>query len=670
MTPSPTAAPTLTPTPEPEPTSTPQPRLTANERRRLYELALSGAILEATRRYEEAGAAFSQARDLKPDSAYLDVLAGEALLNSGDSDGAIAAARRAIDEHGGDAASFRLLAKAYSAKRQWSDAAEAYERVLEYEPNDVEALSQLSRIYQAASRPEDALEMFKRLIEADPARDLQYRYNAAMVYSQLQQFENALAEFERIAEALPDNYDVHVRIGDLNSLLNRPDEAVKSYLTALDHVSGASEELRVRRLLGLLYSQRGSWREARFQYSRILELEPGDVNAHRGAAAAAIQLDEPEQAIDHVEAAVKAKPDDYSLRAWQYEVLSAVDREREGLQALLDGLAAAIGDNDKTAPFASSLFFGETLERFEENGMLAQLAQAAADAIDAHPDMPVLFFAQANTALAGGQDELARTRLEQAIERAGRAVAAEEPLEVNAWALQFQLRYRLRFALQRMGLSSDLLKTAINASLSMAELPMTHRLLGMVHADRNEWPEAVKAFQQALARLDETSPLRRQILFQLANAYEKQDRLDEVEEIMRDLIARNPGDAEAYNFLGYTFADRRVNLEESLSLIEKAHQLEPDDGNIIDSLGWVYFRMGKTSEAIDHLKRAATIEAGHPIILDHLGDAYAEQGRTDEALDAWRQALQAGPDHPYEFTPEFERTLREKIRRMETTPAP
>ena len=72
---------------------------------------------------------------------------------------------------------------------------------------------------------------------------------------------------------------------------------------------------------------------------------------------------------------------------------------------------------------------------------------------------------------------------------------------------------------------------------------------------------------------------------------------------MKEAMELYPDDAQVYNFLGYTYADHNVRLEEALKLIEKAHQMAPEDGNIVDSLGWVYYRLGKYELAIQHLKR-------------------------------------------------------------------
>jgi tetratricopeptide (TPR) repeat protein len=87
-----------------------------------------------------------------------------------------------------------------------------------------------------------------------------------------------------------------------------------------------------------------------------------------------------------------------------------------------------------------------------------------------------------------------------------------------------------------------------------------------------------------------------------------------------------------------------INLEEGLDMIRKAVELKPDDGYIVDSLGWAYFRMNRFDDAVTELERAAELMAGDPTINDHLGDAYWRVGRKLEAVFQWNQTLALKPE--------------------------
>lgn len=89
-------------------------------------------------------------------------------------------------------------------------------------------------------------------------------------------------------------------------------------------------------------------------------------------------------------------------------------------------------------------------------------------------------------------------------------------------------------------------------------------------------------------------------------------------------------------------ADKGINLDESLNLIEKALKFEPENGYYIDSLGWVYFRLGRFDDALRELKRAVALSKD-PVIYEHLGDIYYELGMKEEARDQWEKSLQLDP---------------------------
>ena len=112
----------------------------------------------------------------------------------------------------------------------------------------------------------------------------------------------------------------------------------------------------------------------------------------------------------------------------------------------------------------------------------------------------------------------------------------------------------------------------------------------------------------------------------------------------REALRLNPDQPLVLNYLGYSLVEKKIQLDEALIMIEKAVELRPESGFIVDSLGWVLFRMGRYDEAVPHLERAAQLEPIDPIINDHLGDGYWSVGRKREAHFQWRRALSFDPE--------------------------
>jgi Flp pilus assembly protein TadD len=108
---------------------------------------------------------------------------------------------------------------------------------------------------------------------------------------------------------------------------------------------------------------------------------------------------------------------------------------------------------------------------------------------------------------------------------------------------------------------------------------------------------------------------------------------------MRALLAIDPENAEALNFIGYRYAEQGVRLDEAEVLLRRALQAAPRSGHIVDSLGWLMFRKGDVPRAVDLLEQAARLVGPDPAVLEHLGDAYRAAGRTADAAAAWRRAL-------------------------------
>jgi len=160
----------------------------------------------------------------------------------------------------------------------------------------------------------------------------------------------------------------------------------------------------------------------------------------------------------------------------------------------------------------------------------------------------------------------------------------------------------------------------------------------LVQAKRHQ--EAYDLLDKAVKNLPNTPG----IIYDYAMAAEKLDHLDIVERELRKLIQIKPDFAQAYNALGYSLADHNIKLDEARTLIEKALALSPNDHFILDSMGWVQYRLGKLDKAVDYLRRAYTTQTD-PEIAAHLGEVLWQQGKRDEALQIWGEALREYPDN-------------------------
>jgi tetratricopeptide (TPR) repeat protein len=158
--------------------------------------------------------------------------------------------------------------------------------------------------------------------------------------------------------------------------------------------------------------------------------------------------------------------------------------------------------------------------------------------------------------------------------------------------------------------------------------------------EARNYRESYDLLAGALERLPENADL----IYDSALAAEKLDKLDVVETNLRKLIKLKPDHAQAYNALGYTLADRTDRYVEAKQYIEKALALAPEDPFILDSMGWVYFRMGDHQEGLTYLERAYKTRAD-PEIAAHLGELLWVKGRQSDAEKLWRESQKEHPEN-------------------------
>lgn len=168
--------------------------------------------------------------------------------------------------------------------------------------------------------------------------------------------------------------------------------------------------------------------------------------------------------------------------------------------------------------------------------------------------------------------------------------------------------------------------------------------------DSNRIDEAIRRLRVA----DNKQPDSVEIKYELAMLYERQNKIKDAERLLREIIALDPGHAHAHNALGYSLADRNQRLPEALKLIQRAHEILPKDPFIMDSLGWVKFRMGDRKAAIEYLTKAYAIRPEADIGA-HLGEVYWVQGDREQALKYFKEASSKDPKNP---------TLIETLKRL------
>ena len=199
-------------------------------------------------------------------------------------------------------------------------------------------------------------------------------------------------------------------------------------------------------------------------------------------------------------------------------------------------------------------------------------------------------------------------------------------------------------ALARADRLADAEKAALALTATHPELAQGWLALGDLLRQQDKFAQAVPAYDKALSLIGDGSPEMRWFpLYARGIALERAGQFQKAEADFRAALKIRPDSAQVLNYLGYSLVDRNENLDEALKLIQRAVELRPDDGYILDSLAWAYYRLGRYDEAVAPMERAVAAMASDSLVNDHMGDIYWMVGREREAEIQWHRAQSLKP---------------------------
>jgi tetratricopeptide (TPR) repeat protein len=242
-------------------------------------------------------------------------------------------------------------------------------------------------------------------------------------------------------------------------------------------------------------------------------------------------------------------------------------------------------------------------------------------------------------------DEL--KRYDEAIDEL-KKILAQDPKNLNAFLT-------LAFIYTKLNRLSDAAQVYDELLTFDQTKPEIFSQLGNIYIQAKDYEKAEEVLKRGLQLFKDNDDL----YFTAAVLDEKIGRFDDMVASLKKVIEINPKHADALNYLGFSYADKGIHLQEALSLIQKALDLKPDSGYIIDSLGWVYFKLGKQQEALKYLRKALESVKDDPVLYEHLGDVYEAMGNPNEALAAWNNSLKF-----HEKEEGVKERVEEKVRKL------
>jgi tetratricopeptide (TPR) repeat protein len=184
-----------------------------------------------------------------------------------------------------------------------------------------------------------------------------------------------------------------------------------------------------------------------------------------------------------------------------------------------------------------------------------------------------------------------------------------------------------------------------------------HRSLAEIYYHEKKFKQAVEHYNAIFAQVKIPTHEHVMLLFARGSGYERLGEITKATNDLQQALRIDPDNATLLNYLGYMWVDQNKNIEEAFAMISKAVDLSPNDGAIVDSLGWAYYKKNQYDLAVKYLERAVELEPVDATINSHLGDAYFKVGRLREAIVQWQRALKLNPQ-----TDEERRHLERQLR--------
>jgi tetratricopeptide (TPR) repeat protein len=589
----------------------------------------------------------------------------------------------------------------YGRSELANKAIEEYRLAIEADPTSEYLTSALAELYAKTGRIRDAVMEAQDILKRDPGNLEAHKLLGRIYLRSLgdiqagQGSQNvlklAIDQYEQIIKIEPDDVDDHLLLGRLYRLNNDLQKAEGEFKTAvkldpnseeavttlaylyneegdtaragevLSSIPDAARSAKLYSALGYTYEQQKQYKNAINAYRKAIELDRENLDAIRGLAQNLSNDGQTDAALEQYKVIADANPED-----WQtYLRISDIYRKSGKFDLALENLkkVQSMAPDSLEAPYNIAAVY-QAQGRYDEaiqvmQDLLKKSEKTDGSYTQAEKNNRSVFLERLGTIFRDNNndpqavetfrkmlalgDENAERGYQQIIDTYREAKQWQQATDAAKEAVQKlpnnrALKMVYASQLADMGQPDAGLEQVKSLLKGTPEDRDVYITLSQMYSRLKRWPEAEQALDKAepLSAKDED---KQYIYFLRGSTYERQKKYEPAEEMFRKVLAGDPQNATALNYLGYMLADRGIKLEEALGFIKKAVDLDPTNGAYLDSLGWAYFRLGKFESAEDSLIKASQRIGTDPTVQDHLGDLYQKTGRLKLAAAHWERAI-------------------------------
>ena len=458
------------------------------------------------------------------------------------------------------------------------------------------------------------LELARHWRALDPAQ-VQAAQTLALALLRNALIDEAVPLLDEMLSGQDDEQQAYARLGNLLGQLQDRELVLQTMTKLLARHPDSQHALFNHAIASLGAEQPGLALES---LNKALALAPDWLEAHLLRAQIRVQNDDADQGLTDLKASVEAYPDDAELRMGYARLLISADRTGEAREQF--ELIAQANPDDAEALFALGVLAMEAEQREQAKQYYQKVLELGHRVLD-------VYFELGRAEELDGNYQAAQEWYERIME-GERYISAQ----VRAAAMAAKLGDMDEMALRLSELRRENPDNAVQLYISQAD----------ILREEEQYEPAVAVLSSALQEF----PDNHDLLYSRALAAERIDDLAMLEEDLRRILATDPDNGHALNALGYTLADRTDRYQEALELLQRALELLPDDPAVLDSMGWVKYRLGDHQAALEYLRKAFEINQD-PEIVSHYSEVLWETNQHEQARKIWQDAFDKAPDNRF-----------------------
>ncbi len=557
------------------------------------------------------------------------------------------------------------LAELYAKTGRIRDAVLEAKQIIDRDPDNIEAHKLLGRIYlrslgdmQPGTQSREvlglAIEQYEAMVRIEP-KSADNHLLLGRLYFLNKDLVKAENEFKTVLQLDANSEEA---VTNLAYLYNEEGDFKKA-TELLSSIPESSRSAKIYTALGTTYDQQKEYKKAIEAFRQALSMDKENLDAMRGLAQDLANDNQMDAALDEYRTIQDADPQDATAAmrvAEIYRRMGKFDLAMENLKK-----ASALVQDSLEIPYNEALIL-EAQGKYEDAAQVLQKLVSRplpADARAGDKSNRALFLERlGNIYREAGRPLLAMETFRKIIDLGGDEAARGYQDVIDAYRDQKQWNDATRVAQEAVkklpddkglkltlaqqmadaGKTDESIQLAKSALKGGAEDRDTYIMLSQIYMRLRRWKDAEDAIAQA-EKLAVRPEEKEYVRFVQGSIYERQKKFEQAEQAFRQVLQQNPSNSMALNYLGYMLADHNTHLEEALTLIKKALDLDPQNGAYLDSLGWAYFKLGNYDQAEESLRRAADKTPNDATVQDHLGELYARTNRFKQAATHWERAL-------------------------------